>query len=97
MRKTPNGHVPLAELSEGDFFGLLPFVDIGHEPYSASVFADKERLKVNPVDVSALQGEYDRMSSTLKHMLENMATCISATSAVACGYLQKAAKKQKTN
>ncbi|NIV98069.1 cyclic nucleotide-binding domain-containing protein, partial [Candidatus Saccharibacteria bacterium] len=36
-RKTENGYVPLAQLKKGDFFGRIPFLDMGHEPYSAAV------------------------------------------------------------
>ncbi len=38
-RETDTGVVPIACLQEGDYFGHMPFLDLGHEPYSASVFA----------------------------------------------------------
>jgi CRP-like cAMP-binding protein len=87
VRDTDFGPVPLACLKEGEFFGNIPFLDMGHEPHSANVYASSD-LKLAAVDAQALQDEYDKISSTLKNIFLHLATCISATTIVA-GEFQK--------
>ncbi len=72
----------LINLHQDDFFGALPFLEMGHEPFSASIlFSDK--LKATPLDSEGLQREYDQLSDTLKNMIEFSLNCISiATMAV---------------
>jgi CRP-like cAMP-binding protein len=82
-RQTENGYVPLTHLKKGDYFGRIPFLDMGHEPYSAAVFAS-DNLKLTAVDSQNLQTEYDGLSSTLKNIIEHLATCVSVTTRVAC-------------
>jgi CRP-like cAMP-binding protein len=84
-RHTDNGYVPLAHLKKGDFFGRIPFIDIGHEPYSAAVFSSGN-LKLAAVDSEKLQSEHDGLSSTLKNIIEHLATSISVTTLVTCEY-----------
>lgn len=82
--KTP---VLLAHLIPGDFFGPVPFMDIGHEPASASVFADDiEYSNLNP---DRLQREYDRISTTVRNIIDNLAACVSYTSIQACEYAKQ--------
>ena len=87
-RNTENGYVPLAHLKKGDFFGRIPFIDMGHEPYSASVFSSDD-LKLAAVNAEKLQSEHEGLSSTLKNIIEHLATCISVTTLVTCEYQKK--------
>ena len=82
-RKTEEGIVPLIELSKGDFFGHIPFLKMGHEPHAASVFASAD-LKISPLDVSDLVTEYEGLPNSFRHIIENLATCISVTTMIAC-------------
>jgi CRP-like cAMP-binding protein len=82
-RKTEEGIVPLIELSKGDFFGHIPFLKTGHEPHAASVFASAD-LKISPLDVSDLVVEYEELPNSFRHIIENLATCISVTTMIAC-------------
>lgn len=82
-RSLEGGHLPLAHLYRGDFFGEVPFLEMGHEPYSASVYTD-DALQTEPVDTRQLQSEYDRLSSLFKNIIENIANRISVTTMVAC-------------
>jgi hypothetical protein len=66
----------LINLSPDDFFGPLPFLEMGHEPFSASVYFSDD-LKATPLDSEALQSEYDQLSDTLKNMIEFSLNCIS--------------------
>jgi CRP-like cAMP-binding protein len=82
-RQTDNGYVPLAHLKKGDFFGRIPFMDMGHEPYSAAVFSSGD-LKLAAVDSEKLKSEHNGLSSTLKNIIEHLATSISVTTLVTC-------------
>jgi CRP-like cAMP-binding protein len=84
-RNTENGYVPLANLYQGDFFGHVPFLDIGQEPYSASVFGSKD-LKIREMDPDILKQEYNQFSSTFKNFIEHLANCILVTSMLACEF-----------
>ncbi len=88
VRDTDYGSVPLAYLKEGEFFGNIPFLDMGHEPHSANVYASSD-LKLATVDAQALQDEYDKISSTLKNIFLHLATCISVTTIVAGDFQKK--------
>lgn len=78
VRHTDYGHVLLANLSPGDSFGHVPFLEIGHEPYSASVYASPD-LEIEPLDSMALQNEYHRQSTTMKNLIEHVSACIAIT------------------
>ena len=88
-RHTDNGYVPLAHLKKGDFFGRIPFIDMGHEPYSAAVFSSDD-LKLAAVDGEKLQAEHNELSSTLKNIIEHLATSISVTTLVTCEHQKNA-------
>ncbi len=83
VRKTDKQFVLLGTLAKGDFFGAIPFIDMDHEPFQASVFASKD-LKFKKADVTHLQDEYERLSPTLQNLIEHTGTCISVTSSLAC-------------
>jgi CRP-like cAMP-binding protein len=87
-RETDHGPVPLLCLREGDFLGNIPFWDIGHEPYSASVYAS-QNLKLIAADLEGLRKEHKSLPSTLKNILAHLATCISVTSLIACDHFKK--------
>ncbi|MDY6952250.1 MAG: cyclic nucleotide-binding domain-containing protein [Thermodesulfobacteriota bacterium] len=83
MRRTAKGYLPLLTLREGDVFGNVPFVDLGHEPRRARVLASDD-LKVDKVDGELITREYDGLSATLRNLVDSMATCVSLTTTVAC-------------
>jgi CRP-like cAMP-binding protein len=89
-RQTGSSYVPLVRLKKGDFFGRIPFLDMGHEPYSAAVFSS-ENLKLAAVDSDKLKSEHEGLSSTLKNIIEHLATSVSVTTVVTCDYKKKKA------
>jgi len=84
-RESENTNTPLLCLREGDYFGNIPFIDMGHEPHSASVYGSPG-LKLSAVDSQTLQEEHDKISSTLKNIIQHLATCISVTTLVASDF-----------
>jgi CRP-like cAMP-binding protein len=74
VQKTEDGFVPLAHLERDDFFGHIPFIDLGHEPEYASVLASKD-LKIQTLNPDIIQQEYDNISTTFKNIVDNIATC----------------------
>jgi hypothetical protein len=78
----------VACLKEGDFFGHLPFLDMGNEPQAASVFASPN-LKLAALDPKALQKEHEKLSSNLQSILAHLAATISVTTLIACDYYKK--------
>jgi len=93
-RNTKKGYLPILSLSAGDFIGHLPFINIGQEPHSASVYASKD-LEVSPFDIDNIHKEYDQLSVTFKNILENLGTCISATTMVASEMYKKSTAAKK--
>jgi len=82
----------LANLYPGDFFGHIPFLDIGQEPYSASVFGSKD-LKISEIDSDIFEKEYNQLMPTFKNFIEHLASCISATSMLACEFRKNTVRK----
>jgi hypothetical protein len=80
-RSIGSSYVPLAHLQKGDFFGHIPFLTIGHEPFAAAVFSSPN-LKLAAVDSQKITSEYKRLSATLRNIIEHLAACISATTLV---------------
>jgi len=87
-RETDTGVVPIGCLQKGDYFGHIPFLDLGQEPYSASIFASPD-LKLSSMDPQELQREHDKLSSTLKNILAHLSTSISVTTLIACDFYNK--------
>ena len=83
VRETGHGQVLLAMLQKDDFFGKIPFLDIGNEPYSATIYGSAD-LKADPVDHEAMQAEFDKLPLTIKNIMESTAICIAASSQTAC-------------
>ncbi|MBR9980580.1 MAG: cyclic nucleotide-binding domain-containing protein [Desulfatitalea sp.] len=94
VRNEPFGRIPLANLYKGDYFGQLPFLDMGHEPEFASVMATKD-LKVRKVEMTQFQREYNQLSTTFKNFIDNVATCISVSTSVVCNYYKKFGAEKK--
>ena len=78
VQQEKDRYLPLVSLSKDDYFGDFPFFDMGHEPENASVLASKD-LKIVSMDAGVFQQEYDNISPTFKNIIENVATCVSAT------------------
>jgi CRP-like cAMP-binding protein len=87
-RNTESGYLPLAHLQKGDFFGNIPFLTLGHEPHAAAVFSSGD-LKLAVVDILALEEAQQRLSATLRHIIEHLAACISATTLVSINLFNK--------
>ena len=75
--------LPLLTLEKDDVFGHLPFLDMGHEPYSASIRASKD-LKTDKLDGLEIQHEYENLSRGFRNLIDNMSTCIAVTTKEAC-------------
>ncbi len=88
VRETEQGPVPLARLRKDDFFGKIPFVDMGHEPYSATIYGSED-LEVDTVDQEALQAEFDKLPATIKNMLESTAICVAASAQSVCNLIKE--------
>jgi len=95
VRRTPNGPVLLCHLYKGDYFGSVPFLNSGLEPEGASIYGS-DNIKVSKVQAVSLQKEYNRLSTTFKNIVDNLATSISVTSDIVCNSL-KAKKATDTN
>ncbi len=87
-RQIENEYIPLARLKKGDYFGRIPYMDMGHEPYSAAVFSSND-LKLAAVDAKKLESEHQGLSSTLKNIIEHLATSVSVSSVVTCDFLKQ--------
>jgi CRP-like cAMP-binding protein len=88
VRSEDFGRIPLAQLYKGDYFGVSPFLELGHEPELASVMATKD-LKVRKVDPAVFQKEYNQLSTTFKNFIDNVATCVTVSTKVVCNYYRK--------
>lgn len=84
VRNTDTGDILLSKLGKGDFIGQIPFLNIGHEPHSASVVASDD-LRVKELDIKSIQAEYNQLSTTFRNIVDNVATFVSATTSIACG------------
>jgi CRP-like cAMP-binding protein len=87
-REIDAGAVPIACLQKGDYFGHIPFLDLGQEPFSASVYASPD-LKLSSEDPLELRRENDKLSSTLKNILTHLSTSISVTTLTTCDFYKK--------
>lgn len=94
-RQTKEGYVPLANLGADDFIGHIPFLDLGHEPQSASVFVSQDFLSTES-DVAEMQKEFRMLSTTLKNMAENAATCISVITSSAVSFRKQNVRKVRS-
>jgi CRP-like cAMP-binding protein len=88
IRQEEYGRVPLVQLYKGDYFGSIPFLDLGHEPDYASVMAPSD-FKVRKVDAVRLREEYNQLSTTFKNFVDNVATSVNVSTKVVCNYQKK--------
>ena len=86
--KTPKGLLPLLELEKDDVFGSFPFMDMGQEPRSASVAAQKD-LKVKKLNMAEIQTAHNQLSMAFKGMIFNICTCLAYTTKLAYLFSQK--------
>jgi CRP-like cAMP-binding protein len=93
IRKTEHGSVPLATLGKKDFYGNMPFLDMGQEPFSAMVLGSED-LEVKEMDTEILQNEHSQLSATFKNIIEHLATCISVTTIIAANFHKKITEKK---
>lgn len=94
VRRTGDRLLVLAELGEGDFIGLPPFVNMGQEPASAEVYASPD-IKIARLDSGGLQEEFDGLSATVRNIADNLAACVAVTSIIAWELDARAAKAAK--
>lgn len=88
LRTIDKANIPLVTLEKEDYFGYFPFLDMGHEPYSASIVGSGD-LTVKEIDIARLHQEYDQLSTTIKHLIENVAVNISMTTLTAADLFKK--------
>jgi CRP-like cAMP-binding protein len=93
VRNEDFGKVPLVQLYNGDYFGTIPFLDLGHEPDAAAVLAGSD-FKVRKIDPSQLREEYNQLSATFKNFVDNVATCVNMSTKVVCNYQKKFCKSR---
>jgi hypothetical protein len=86
--KTQQGLLPLLELEKDDLLGSVPFMDMGQEPRSASVAAQKD-LKVQKLNLGELQEAYNQLSMAFKGMIFNLCTCVTYTTKLAYLFSQR--------
>ncbi|MFZ5563181.1 MAG: cyclic nucleotide-binding domain-containing protein [Thermodesulfobacteriota bacterium] len=97
VKPLKSGDLMLCKLEKSDFVGTIPFLNIGHEPESAAVFGTDD-LQTRELNADALSEEYARLSGTMRNMVDNCATFVSATTSVLCDLYRdtnnKGAKKK---
>ncbi len=81
MVESQKKKLPLLILKKRDTFGHIPFMDIGHEPRSASIVGLND-LKIEQIDTEQIKEEYNKLSSKLKGLIYHMGTCISMTTSL---------------
>lgn len=89
-----NTNLPLVCLEADDYFGSVPFLDMGLEPCGASVFASEE-FQAIPADNKLFEQEFNRLSATFRNMLVVTASSIAITSQVAYDFFNRT--QGKTN
>lgn len=83
VNKTELNTTYLMTLGKDDFIGNIPFLSLNYEPFSMSVFAS-ENLKLDIFDLDKLNSEYEKLSITVKNIIEYTSMCISVTTNNAC-------------
>jgi CRP-like cAMP-binding protein len=93
VRNTDYGDILLANLEEGDFLGRVPFLNIGHEPHSASVLASED-FEAKELDPDDLLEQYERLSATVRNIIEHLAICVSVTTNITCDFRKSFANEK---
>ncbi|MCP4748536.1 MAG: cyclic nucleotide-binding domain-containing protein [Desulfobacteraceae bacterium] len=91
VRDEDFGPIPIARLYKGDYFGKIPFVELGHEPDFASVMSSDD-FRVRKIELVRFQNEYNQLSATFKNFVDNVATCVLVTTKVVCDFQKKYGK-----
>ncbi len=78
IKKNGANYIKLMTLEKDDFIGNIPFLGLDFEPFSMSVFVTDD-LQLEILDLSSLQLEYDKLSTTVKNIIEYTSMCISVT------------------
>ncbi|MBI9075951.1 MAG: cyclic nucleotide-binding domain-containing protein [Desulfatibacillum sp.] len=85
VRQTKQGPIPLAYLEKGDYVGNIPCMNTGHEPSGAALYVSED-VRLAPVNLEAIQEEYDLASPMIKAILDHVAACVSVTTLIACDF-----------
>jgi CRP-like cAMP-binding protein len=85
MGLSKKGVVPLLALGKEDIFGLVPFLDMGHEPREAAVVGSKD-LKTRSLDVGTLQKEYNQIPAAFKNLVYHLGASIFTTTRLIYGF-----------
>jgi CRP-like cAMP-binding protein len=97
VQHTDIGQLLLSKLGPGDFVGKIPFLDIGHEPLTASVFATST-FKVDKPDITRLKEEYEGLSGMFRGLIDNVSTSVMVATRLAYDFQRRnaadRAKKQ---
>jgi hypothetical protein len=83
LGRSQQGAFPLLTLGQRDVFGYIPFIDLGHEPHFASVFASKN-LKYDKLNTDQLLLDYEGLSPTFKGLISDVGNCIAETTRRTC-------------
>lgn len=83
VKKTDSNLTYIMSLGKDDFIGNIPFLSLDYEPFSMSVYAT-DNLKLDIIDLDKLNSEYEKLSSTVKNIIEYTSMCISVTTNNAC-------------
>ncbi|MBN2062607.1 MAG: DUF4388 domain-containing protein [Deltaproteobacteria bacterium] len=78
VTRTEKGDFPLVSLEKEDFFGKVPFFDMGHEPMGAGVLGSAD-LKTEKIDTDGFQREYEKLSNTFRNLIFNASNGIAVT------------------
>jgi CRP-like cAMP-binding protein len=81
-RQAASGFLPLFTLGKRDVFGHVPFMDIGHEPYCATILGSRD-LKTEPINITSIKGEYEQLPSILRNLIHHGSNCILETTKMA--------------
>lgn len=86
IKRTTDGDVPLMTLEKNDVFGYVPFMNIAPELPFAVLLASND-LELGTLDTRSLKSEYDQVSGTLKNLIFNVSSHVSATTRFAINFL----------
>ena len=78
VKRTSHGDLPLMTIGKNDVFGYVPFMNIAPELPFTSLVASKD-LEFDTLDRKPLKDEYDQISATLRNLIYNVSSHVSAT------------------
>ena len=80
-RKPDSQEMAFIRLEPGDFIGSVPFISMGLEPETASIYVSKD-IELTDLNPNLLHREFEQMPTTLKNIIENLSNSISATALI---------------